>query len=247
MKLRQSIPPFARDLIATGESRERKKRENRITDRALSQNCISSLSLSSIFPPFRPFEHTRKTCARSSSNLSPPPPPSLERAPSLPKIILLSPYAVFSPRLWFLRLWLFGSVNARKLETRDRGQLCSGRRIRRQMRATATPIMPATGNRNDNGLSNNRSGRGREGETMARSRLNSQTIRKISLFPSPSLPRFTDIGFPEGEEFLSSSLLSMERWNERGENCCNNVVIGSKASSTTINKLVCWIRRWALG
>lgn len=54
------------------------------------------------------------------------------------------------------------------------------------MRATATPIMPATGNRNDNGLSNNRSGRGREGEIMARSRLNSQTIRKISLFPSPS-------------------------------------------------------------
>lgn len=45
VKLRQSIPPFARDLIATGESRERKKRENRITDRALSQNCISSLSL----------------------------------------------------------------------------------------------------------------------------------------------------------------------------------------------------------
>lgn len=113
------------------------------------------------------------------------------------------------------------------------------------MRATATPIMPATGNRNDNGLSNNRSGRGREGETMARSRLNSQTIRKISLFPSPSLPRFTDIGFPEGEEFLSSSLLSMERWNERGENCCNNVIIGSKAS--LINKLVCWIWRCALG
>lgn len=83
------------------------------------------------------------------------------------------------------------------------------------MRATATPIMPATGNRNDNGLSNNRSGRGREGETMARSRLNSQTIRKISLFPSPSLPRFTDIGFPHGGGgipfFFSSFDGTMER------------------------------------